>query len=105
MAEDTKTQPSKKFWNRERIVALGTAIIMTIALPISIDQGYFRYNAYALPCLGLCAVILYVIFFLTIPDIRGYFRQIIEVNRKAGIMLGLFLLIILLGGLATGFHY
>jgi len=105
MQENTLVQPTEKFWNRERIVALGTAIITTIALPISIDQGYFRYNAYVLPCLGLFTVVLYVTFLLTIPPIKNYGREIFGINPKAGVIFGSLLLIILLGCLAEGFIF
>jgi hypothetical protein len=54
-------------WNRERWAALAGAIILTIALPIAIDQGYFRYNAHVLPALGAFAVLLYLGFFLSSP--------------------------------------
>jgi hypothetical protein len=96
--------PHKKFWNRERLLSLGTAVIMTIALPISIDQGYFRYDAYVLPILGLAAAILYIVFFLTIPAVKGYGQQIHVVNRRFGKVLGILLLVLLLGGLTMGFR-
>jgi len=36
------------------------AIVLTLALPVALDQGYFRYNPYILPILGLIAVLLYL---------------------------------------------
>jgi len=50
---------------RERLGALAGAIVITIALPIAIDQGYVRDNPYLLPALGLVAALLYVRFFVT----------------------------------------
>jgi hypothetical protein len=50
---------------RERSAALAGAIMLTIILPIAIDQGYFRYNPYALPILTLFATLLYLGFFFT----------------------------------------
>jgi len=38
----------------------GPAIVLTLALPVALDQGYFRYNPYILPILGLIAVLLYL---------------------------------------------
>jgi len=62
--------PSKKSHQtgaakRERIGALAGAILLTVALPIAIDQGYFRYNVWALPSLGLVTALLYLGFFVT----------------------------------------
>jgi hypothetical protein len=97
-------QSHKNVWNRKRILGLATAIIITIALPISIDHGYFRYSVYALPCLGLCAAILYVTSILTIPAVRGYGHQVLAINRAAGIALLGVLLAILLGGMGLSFR-
>lgn len=109
MADDSSsTSPSKvprrRFWNRERLLMIGTAVLMTIALPISIDQGYFRYNAYVLPILGLVAASLYIVFLLTMPAVKEYGRQIHAVNRRIGKCLGILLLVILLCCLTEGFH-
>jgi|ERR1035441_3542980 hypothetical protein len=52
-------------WSRERWAATAGAIILTIALPIAIDQGYFRNSVYALPLLGLAAALTYVGLFVT----------------------------------------
>lgn len=106
MDENPNKPPSqhKKFWTRERFLALGTAVVMTIALPISIDQGYFRYNAYALPILGLLAAILYIALFLTIPAVKDYARKIYAINRGVATIHGTLLLAILLGGMTVGFR-
>jgi len=52
-------------WSRRRAAALAGAILLTISLPIAIDQGYFRYSPYVLPCLSLVAVALYLGLFVT----------------------------------------
>ena len=52
-------------WSRRRAAALAGAILLTISLPIAIDQGYFRYSPYVLPCLSLVAVALYLALFVT----------------------------------------
>jgi uncharacterized RDD family membrane protein YckC len=45
---------------RERMATWAAAIVLTLALPVALDQGYFRYNPYILPILGLIAVLLYL---------------------------------------------
>lgn len=52
-------------FNRKRWAGLAGAILLTIALPVAIDQGFFRYNPYLLPIIGLIAVLLYLLFFVT----------------------------------------
>jgi hypothetical protein len=93
-----------KSWNQKRLLTLGTAILVTLALPISIDQGFFRYNAYALPILGLFGILLYIAFLLTIPEVASYCLQIHAINPGLGKVLGVFLSVLLLGGLAMGFR-
>lgn len=60
------------WYKRKRWAALAGAVLLTIGLPIALDQGYFRYNAYALPVLGLCAAILYLGFFRTSATFRSW---------------------------------
>jgi hypothetical protein len=105
MATTGTPQPGKRFWSRTRILGLAPAILLTIALPISIDQGYFRYNAYVLPCLGLLAAILYLIFILTIPAVEKYLRQLVALNRTIAVLFGLLAAIIVIGGLVAGFLF
>lgn len=50
---------------QKRLAAWAGAIVLTIGLPIAIDQGYFRHNAYALPLLGLVAALLYFTLIVT----------------------------------------
>ena len=59
-------------WSRERWGALAGAVLLTIALPIGIDQGYFRHNAYALPVLGLVALLVYLGLFITSKTCKSY---------------------------------
>src|ERR1035438_4402125 len=73
--------PREKFWTRERIIALASAVVMTIALPIAIDQGYFRYNVWALPCLGMCAFLIYIGVFISAPAVRSYAHDLMKFNR------------------------
>jgi uncharacterized protein YjbI with pentapeptide repeats len=54
-----KLNPPSKH-KTEVLAALAGVIVLTIGLPIAIDQGYFRYNSYVLPLLGLAAVALYL---------------------------------------------
>jgi hypothetical protein len=105
MASAETSTPGKRFWRRERILGLALAILLTCALPISIDQGYFRYNAYVLPCLGLSAAILYLIFISTIPAVKDYVRQVFALNRIAAALLGSLALVIVVVGLAVGFRF
>jgi hypothetical protein len=63
-------------WSRERSAALAGAILLTGALPIAIDQGYFRYSPYALPTLGAFAVLLFLGFFLSSHRIIGIVKRL-----------------------------
>ncbi len=73
MPEDPNLTPEKEH-KTARWATLGGAILLTIALPIAIDQGYLRYNAYALPLLGLVAVLLYLGFVLFHPKVIEWIR-------------------------------
>src|SRR5271165_1617653 len=63
-------------WSRERLAATAGAIIMTVALPIAIDQGYFRHSVYALPSSGLAAAITYVCLFATSQSCESLFNKL-----------------------------
>src|SRR5579871_2906781 len=52
-------ETSKRKWNRPRIAAWAGAIVLSICIPVAIDQAYFRYNAYILPIVGLLVVLVY----------------------------------------------
>jgi hypothetical protein len=67
MEESKQPIPEKLLWGftRKRLATLAGAILITLALPIAFAQEYFIYNPYLLPILGLVAIILYLIFFLT----------------------------------------
>jgi hypothetical protein len=69
--EDSAQMPVKTRINRARIAARGTAIVLSIWIPVAIDQGYFRYNAYILPVVGLLAVVLYASLILTSPQMEA----------------------------------
>jgi len=51
--------------SRKRIAGWGTAIVLSIGIPIAIDQEYFRHNSYALPALAMIALVLYLVLLLT----------------------------------------
>ena len=36
-------------FKRNRIAGFASAAVLSILIPVAIDQGYFRYNAYVLP--------------------------------------------------------
>lgn len=78
-------------WSRERWAATAAAVLMTIALPIAIDQGYFRHSIYALPCLGLIAAVLYVFLFVTSSPCKSLFRWLCAVlgerHQAAGLII------------------
>jgi hypothetical protein len=59
-------------WSRERWAASAGAAVLTIALPVAIDQGYFRHNAYVLPVLGLVALLVYLGLFVTSETCKSY---------------------------------
>jgi hypothetical protein len=84
---DTAVNMQSKLPGRERLATLALAIVMTIALPIAIDQGYFRYNAYVLPWLGLTACLLYLAFVLTMPVVIRFLKTRIERDRITAIVL------------------
>jgi hypothetical protein len=69
--------------HRERWTALAGAILLTIALPIAIDQGYFRYNPYVLPWLSVGAALLYIGFAVTSRPVT---RRLSLLIRKGTIM-------------------
>jgi uncharacterized membrane protein len=52
---------------RDRSAALAGAVLLTLAVPIALDQEYLRYNVWVLPVLGLVAALLYVYFIATSP--------------------------------------
>jgi len=55
--------------DRKRIAGWLAAIVLSIWIPVAIDQAYFRYNAYILPVIGLVAAILYAFLIITSPNI------------------------------------
>ncbi len=67
--------PKGGWTTRARWGTAAGAVILTIALPIAIDQGYFRYNSHILPILGLLAVCLYAALFVTTTRFRLFFKQ------------------------------
>jgi hypothetical protein len=69
--------------------------LLTVALPIAIDQGYFRYSRAALPLLGLLAVLLYAGFSVTSKWFCSFWR----VHRNYAITL----LIVIVVVIAVGF--
>ena len=77
----------RNWQNRERWAALAGAIVLTLVLPIAIDQGYVRYNAYLLPILGLLACILYVAFFATGEWASGIRNGVVARYRYVGLIL------------------
>jgi hypothetical protein len=90
---------------RERWTALAGAILLTVALPIAIDQGYFRYNAYALPCLGLAAVILYAGFIGTSKSFLRIATRVLQWRPIAGPSLCIGLLALVSGVVGAGFWF
>jgi hypothetical protein len=70
--------------DRERWAALAGAILLTAGLPIAIDQGYFHYNVYALPALGLVAALLYLGFLLTTEFSKRCIRRLYAGCGKVG---------------------
>ena len=73
-------------YKRERWAALAGAIMITIALPIAIDQGYVRDNPYLLPMIGLVAALLYIGFFVTTDFFVKLARSFYERNRMLSLM-------------------
>ena len=47
-------------FKRNRIAGFASAAVLSILIPVAIDQEYFRYNAYVLPVIGLLLVLLYL---------------------------------------------
>jgi hypothetical protein len=58
-------------WNRKRIAGWVAATVMSVWIPVAIDQAYFRYNAYILPVVGLIAALAYAGLILTSPAISS----------------------------------
>jgi hypothetical protein len=83
-------------WVRRGLSALATGILISLAVPTFIDQGYLRYKAWAVPCLVLFAIILYAISALFTPAVQSYGRRIIGIGRRAGIALFIVLLVVFL---------
>jgi hypothetical protein len=100
---DDSEFPAKNKWRTERWAALAGAVIMTIGLPIAIDQGYFRYNAYVLPGLGLFSVFLYLGFALTSKSALRFFKTRLERDKVAAIVVMLFLGAIIVSAVTYGF--
>jgi hypothetical protein len=104
MEDPAKIQTVRGFWTPERVTGLATATILAVAYPIAVDQGYLRYNAYALPCLFLAAAILYLIVFFTAPSVKRYGREVFQVNPKVGSVIAVFVVGVLIAFLITGFN-
>lgn len=75
---DVTTGSMRSKWNRKRIGALAAAFVLTICLPVAIDQGYFRYSSYFLPLGGLAAVVAYVGLCLTSKPVGRWLRGLHE---------------------------
>ncbi len=58
-------------WNGKRVAGCATAIVLSIFIPVAIDQGYFRHNAYILPIAGLVAASLFAGLILNSPAVSG----------------------------------
>lgn len=85
--------------------ALAGAIVVTIAFPIAIDQGYFRYNVYILPLLGLFACLLYIGFAITSRFFIGFVQDWMQTHRNWCISTCIIASLILIAGIATGFYF
>jgi hypothetical protein len=59
-------------WHRKRVATCLGAIVLSIWIPVAIDQAYFRYNTYILPVVGLAAIILYLGLLRTSKPVHGY---------------------------------
>jgi len=58
-------------FKRNRIAGFASAAVLSILIPVAIDQGYFRYNAYVLPVIGLLLVLLYLFLIVTSSSISA----------------------------------
>jgi len=58
-------------FKRNRIAGFASAAVLSILIPVAIDQEYFRYNAYVLPVIGLLLVLLYLFLIVTSSSISA----------------------------------
>jgi hypothetical protein len=61
---------------RKRVAGWAAAGVVTIWIPVAIDQSSFRHNAYLLPVVGLGVVLLYAGLTLTSPAISEKIRAL-----------------------------
>lgn len=85
---------------RERIAAFAGAIVLTIALPVALDQEWFRHNPYILPVVGLAALVLYLVLGVT----SNFARTRTVKFRRSNRVLSLTIFVVLGGlvGVALG---
>jgi hypothetical protein len=87
---------------RKRIAAWAAAGMVTIWIPVAIDQAYFRYNAYVLPLVGFGVALLYAGLILTSPAVSGKIHAFHNSTQPLRYMLSVAgiggLLLLLLGG-------
>ena len=91
---------------RKQIAAAAFFLLIVIAYPLLVDQGWFRYNPYVLPVVLFVAIGLYVIMFLDGQWARQRGKYLIQ--RYGGLRASftlLVLLVLFLSALVKGFMF
>ena len=89
-------------WRRERLFALATALLLTLGLPIAIQQGYLDSPTIP-PLIVLAAVVLYLAFALTSSRFLEFAAWSQGRAPRGTVAAAIFFVVVLAAGLAKGF--
>lgn len=91
--------------HRGALMTLALFLAFTIAYPIAVDQGWFRYNPYVLPVVLLTAMVLIAIWFLHAERVNALARVFVQQRGRLTGMLTIILTFGVVGALFGWVYY